>query len=290
MSGDHVDFYEEHGYAVVRNVFGRDEVAELARAFDRHKAEGIRHHASFRHQNILYVIAQDPRLGHILRFLQWPSYIDPTLNRYRVDRRLFDIIAPLIGINLKQIINQLIWKPPGATAVSFAYHQDCRFRRPASCFRDLAESYLQTAIAIDPHRPENGAMRVYPGSHRLGDLGLGLDASVREAPFDENALRHYGLNPSRLVDLIVEPGDVALWHSYMVHGSGPNRSNMDRRFYVNGYVTAENSDRGEWAFREGEPCGLGDPVLVHYEDLFTRPEPHYIDGPPHPYRPEGDGV
>jgi hypothetical protein len=52
---------------------------------------------------------------------------------------------------------------------------------------------------------------------------------------------------------------------------------MDRRFYLNGYVVAENCDRGEWAFQGGEPCPLGEPVLVHYEDLYARPEPHYVD-------------
>ena len=54
---------------------------------------------------------------------------------------------------------------------------------------------------------------------------------------------------------------------------------------MNGYVTAANSDRGEWAFRDGQPCPLGEPVLVQYEDLHTRPEPHYVDGAPFPYRP-----
>ena len=52
---------------------------------------------------------------------------------------------------------------------------------------------------------------------------------------------------------------------------------MDLRTYRNGYVTAANCDRGEWAFRGGKPCQLGDPVLVHYEDLHARPEPHYVE-------------
>jgi hypothetical protein len=62
-----------------------------------------------------------------------------------------------------------------------------------------------------------------------------------------------------------------------VHGSGANRAAGARRLYINGYVTAANCDRGEWAFREGRPCRLGAPVLVHYEALHTRPEPHFFD-------------
>jgi len=27
----------------------------------------------------------------------------------------------------------------------------------------------------------------------------------------------------------------------------------------------------------GKPCGTVRPALVHYKDLHTRPEPHYVD-------------
>ncbi|MGH7897610.1 MAG: phytanoyl-CoA dioxygenase family protein, partial [Candidatus Binatia bacterium] len=84
--------------------------------------------------------------------------------------------------------------------------------------------------------------------------------------------------------LELAPGDVALWHPFLVHGSGANVSRRDRRAYLNSYVAAANADRGEWTMRSGRPCELGDPVLVDYEDLFVRPEPHYTDGPVEPLR------
>ncbi|MGH7821342.1 MAG: phytanoyl-CoA dioxygenase family protein, partial [Candidatus Binatia bacterium] len=64
------------------------------------------------------------------------------------------------------------------------------------------------------------------------------------------------------------------------HGSGANASARDRRAYLNSYVAASAADRGEWAMRDGRPCELGDPVLVDYEELFDRPEPHYVDDIP----------
>jgi hypothetical protein len=64
---------------------------------------------------------------------------------------------------------------------------------------------------------------------------------------------------------------------FTVHGSGSNTTPGDRRFYLNGYVSAADCDRGEYAFRNGESIRLGDPVLVHYEDLHRRPEPHFVD-------------
>jgi ectoine hydroxylase-related dioxygenase (phytanoyl-CoA dioxygenase family) len=159
----------------------------------------------------------------------------------------------------------------------FGFHQDIRFRRPRSVYREPAASYVQTGIAIDPHRKENGAMLVYPGSHRMGELSLG-DGRVMDRPLDEEDLRRVGLDPSQARVLELEPGDLALWHLYTVHGSGQNNAAIDRRFYINGYVKASMCDRGEWTFRAGEPVPLGAPVLVHYEDLFVRPSPHYVEG------------
>jgi ectoine hydroxylase-related dioxygenase (phytanoyl-CoA dioxygenase family) len=86
-----------------------------------------------------------------------------------------------------------------------------------------------------------------------------------------------GLSPSNVVELVLEPGDLALWSPYLVHGSGTNSSDHRRRLYINGYVRAEDCDRGEWAFRDGEPVPLGpEPALVHYEALRERGEPHYV--------------
>ena len=270
--------YQAEGYAVLRRVFAPDEIADIAAAFDRHWAEGMAHGRTFRHGNLLYRLGRDPRLGRIVRLVQWPSYGDPVLEAVRRDPRYLAILAPLIGTDIKQIINQLHWKPPGAAAAEFAFHQDARFRRPASAYRNLATSYVQTGIAIDPHRAANGAMRVYPGSHRLGSKpSLAGAAPVLDQAMADERLVAIGLDPAKLVVLELDPGDVAFWNVYTIHGSGPNTTSGDRRFYLNGYVRAADCDRGEWAFRDGAPCVLGEPVLVHYEDLATRPGPHYVE-------------
>jgi ectoine hydroxylase-related dioxygenase (phytanoyl-CoA dioxygenase family) len=276
MAADHLEHYHEHGYAVVRGVFDRHEVGELAAAFDRQYARGLGFGASFRQQNTLYRLGDDPNLGRIVRMVQWPSYVDTVLARYRNDPRVLEILAPLLGQDLKQIINQMHWKPPGAVASEWGYHQDIRFRRPREAYRSPARSYIQTGIAVDPHSEHNGAMTVLPGSHKLGELEPS-GGRVMDRPLDDGDLVDLGLNPADVISLTLEPGDVAFWHLHTIHGSGPNRSAIGRRFYLNGYVVAADCDRGEWAFQGGAPTTLGEPVLVHYEELFERPEPHYLE-------------
>ena len=53
-----------------------------------------------------------------------------------------------------------------------------------------------------------------------------------------------GLDPAGLADLALEPGDIALWNLFLVHGSGANPGPGDRRLYINGYVRATDCDRG----------------------------------------------
>lgn len=278
MGQDYLEDYRRDGFAVVRGLFDPAEVLEMAAAFDRIYAQGLALGASFRHQNLFYRLGRDANLGQIVRLVQWPSYVDPALDRFRLDQRILAVLQPLLGEDLKQIINQMHWKPPGAHNIEFGYHQDIRFRRPRAAYRRPAESYIQTGIAIDRHSADSGAMTFFPGSHKLGELTLSNAAGpVMDRPMSDADVARAGLDPADKQVLTLAPGDLAIWNLYTVHGSGPNHSSGDRRLYINGYVGAADCDRGEWAFRGGRPCSLGEPVLVHYEDLHRRPEPHYVE-------------
>ncbi|HEY4070489.1 MAG TPA: phytanoyl-CoA dioxygenase family protein [Sphingomicrobium sp.] len=270
--------YRREGYALVRGLFGAAEIAEIGAALDQLYSEGAVHGRCFRHGNLYYNVARESKEGEpIVRMVQWPSYHQARLNAVRLDLRFAELLAPLLGDDLKQIINQAHWKAPGSLG-DFAWHQDSRSRRPASAFRNLATAYVQTGLAIDPHTPESGGMRFIPQSHLRGDLDMDCSKKALGTAPTDAALELVGLSPDDAVDLLLEPGDLALWSPYLVHASGANRSSHKRRFYINGYVRAADCDRGEWAFRGGRPVQFGPkPALVHFEELYERPRPHYTD-------------
>ena len=266
--------WERDGYAIVRNFFPVEEIAAIGAEIDEVHAEGMAHGRSFRHGNLFYKIAQSDA-GPRVQMAQWPSYHRPALDAVRLDPRFAALLQPLLGGDIKQIINQIHWKAPGA-AGDFAWHQDSRFRLPAECYRNLASSYVQTGLAIDPHTPESGGMTFVPRSHLHGELDLDTSDEVLGRAMQDAALERVGLAAADAIQLELQPGDLALWNPYLVHGSGPNRSDHRRRFYINGYVRAADCDRGEWAFRDGRPVPLGpEPAMVHYEALRERGEPHY---------------
>lgn len=271
------DDYRRDGYAIVRRLFGPDEIAQIAAATDQIHAEGVAHGRSFRHGNLFYNVAPaSDGDASVVRMAQWFSYHQPVLNAVRIDPRIAEVLKPLIGSDLKQIINQLHWKASGPSA-DFAWHQDSRFRKPYGAYRNLGSSYVQTGLAIDPHTPESGAMRFVRGSHTRGNLDLDTSQDVLGRSMADSALTNAGLDLNDIVDLELAPGDFALWSPYLVHGSGTNRSDHQRRLYINGYVVANDCDRGEWAFRAGQPATFGaEQALVHFEQLRDRPEPHYV--------------
>ena len=269
--------YARDGYAVVRGLFVAREIARIGAAVDAVHAEAIAHGRSFRHGNLFYNLAPaaDVAAPPAVRMVQWPSYHQPVLNAVRTDPRIAAVLAPLVGGDLKQIINQVHWKAQGPGA-DFAWHQDSRFRKPYDAYRNLGASYVQTGLAIDPHVKGSGAMRFVRGSHLRGGLDLDLGEEVLGREMADTALTRAGLSSAEIVDLDLAPGDLALWSPYLVHGSGVNSSGHQRRFYINGYVRAEDCDRGEWAFKNGGPVALGPAqALVHYEELRENPHPHY---------------
>jgi len=63
-------------------------------------------------------------------------------------------------------------------------------------------------------------------------------------------------------------GDVGVWNPYVIHGGGLNTSaDCYRSFYIQGFVTAANCDRGHLAWSDGVPQPLGEPVLIQLDNF-----------------------
>ncbi|MCC7050103.1 MAG: phytanoyl-CoA dioxygenase family protein [Alphaproteobacteria bacterium] len=278
-SKDHAGHYWEHGYAILRGLFTKAEMAEIQAETRRIYAEGLKHHASYRDHNVYYEILPEAFAGkrYVLQ-AHWMSWISPIFEKLRRDPRYLTALEPLLGNDIKQPAQQIHWKPPGANLTGYRFHQDLRFRERNGAYRDLMTAWLNTGLAIDPATRANGCLRVVRGSHKKGYLGLSDDGPLMKGATQDAELQQAGLDLKDIVDVELEPGDLAIWGLLTVHGSDANRSAMDRAFAISGYVQAHNSDRGEWAFRDGKPVPLGPvPEICKYEKLREKPGPFYED-------------
>jgi len=150
-----------------------------------------------------------------------PSRYDAAFGAIVRDPRVVNVIEDLMGPNIKLYYDQVFAKPPYAPANR--YHQDSLF------WGFFASNFQITCqILLDDATPENGCVRVIPGSQ---DFGL-IDWD--HLPFV--------LTPGLLereVSLPLRAGDATFHHSLTLHCSGPNTTPTRRRGWSLHYVSAE---------------------------------------------------
>ncbi|MGF1611929.1 MAG: phytanoyl-CoA dioxygenase family protein [Kiloniellales bacterium] len=270
--------YREEGYAVVRGFVEGDALQRLQQETRAVYEEGLKHHATFRHGNLSFQILPESHFDR--RYViqaYWFAWINAYFEAFRRNPDYLLLLEGLLGRDIKQIAQQIHWKPPGANVTGYRFHQDLRFRKQSDA-QQIVAATVTTGLAVDRATRENGCLRVVPRSHKLDYLGLSDegDGTLMKGLTAEDELRKVGIDPAGIVDLELEPGDLAVWGLLTVHGSAPNKSTHDRAFLLSSYVRADASERGEWAFKEGVSTPLGDkPALCKDDRLLEDFGPVY---------------
>ncbi|MEY3257975.1 MAG: hypothetical protein RI954_1, partial [Actinomycetota bacterium] len=254
--GTAIEQYKADGYAIIRGFFDSEVTAELKRKSDELYQVGIQHPVTYRHGNLSYEILPEKHFGQ--RYLiqaYWFAWADRFFDDFRSRPEYLEILEPQLGGNIRQVTQQIHWKPPGARISGYRFHQDLMFREARHAYDDVVRDTVTIGVAIDRATKENGCLRVVPGSHKLGYLGLSDNGSgsIMKGLTLEDELVGVGIDPASIVDVELEPGDAVMWGLLTVHGSLPNESRVDRAFALSSYVRGETSQRGEWAFKDGVP-------------------------------------
>ncbi|MEO5974971.1 MAG: phytanoyl-CoA dioxygenase family protein [Ilumatobacteraceae bacterium] len=275
-----IEQYREEGYAVIPNFIPESDVAELQRETKQLYEIGLEHPTTYRHGNLLFEILPERHFNK--RYVvqaHWFAWISDYFERFRRRPEFLHLLEPLLERNVKQVAQQIHWKPPGADKTGYRFHQDFGFRETGANLGNVVADSVQVGLAIDESHHQNGCLRIIPRGHEHGYLGLSDDgAAIMSGLTPNEELQSVGLDPSTMIDIELNPGDAVIWGLLTVHGSLPNLSDSDRALMISSYVRAETSMRGEWAFRDGISTPLGSqPQLCKYEKLHERPEPHYID-------------
>lgn len=137
---------------------------------------------------------------------------------------ILDMVEQLIGPDFL-LWGTTVFGKPAFSGKEVPWHQDGEYwpiRPLATC---------SAWIALDDTTPENGCLRVIPGSHK--------DKRVRSHHTDDGD--HLALNQALdtseyreedAADIILKAGQVSFHDVYLVHGSDPNRSPNRRAGFV----------------------------------------------------------
>lgn len=217
------DFYHV-GFIVIRNLFSRDEVAVISKCFDRLQSLALQLKSTQVYKGSQFVV-EAQRIDRIV----WMGGAEPDLLKVGEDARILLPVSQLLNqTSMQQLICQGHYKLPG-DQVKFDWHQDSQHRGFGSeDWNDVdgRGSYVQTLMAIDQVTAENGPVCFIPYSVEKGYLGLDQK---------ENPENYFDINSA--VPILMQPGDVAFFSPYAIHGSQPNNSNGPRRVFINGFAT-----------------------------------------------------
>jgi len=97
------------GYAIVRGFFDADEMRQIGLETDRIYQEGLKHHATYRHKNLLLEVLEDPKARRrVVIQAHWTAWISSYLERMRRHPKYFGLLGPLLGPDIKQITQQTV--------------------------------------------------------------------------------------------------------------------------------------------------------------------------------------
>jgi ectoine hydroxylase-related dioxygenase (phytanoyl-CoA dioxygenase family) len=232
-----IDEFYEVGFLVLRGVFSAAEMAEVSAGFDRLQATAAAlkadsANAMIMHDGSQFVLRAAPDGGaSSIRRVVWVGAAEPVLDRYGEDPRLLAIARDILGTTAgDHLINQAHFKLPN-DGISFPWHQDSQHRGyGTAAWTDVngRGSYCQMALAVDASTVENGPLKFIPRSCADGHLAL----KYREDDQTEDPR----IRAQDAVSIIAEPGDLAVFGPYTIHGSEPNRSTAPRRVFINGFA------------------------------------------------------
>jgi ectoine hydroxylase-related dioxygenase (phytanoyl-CoA dioxygenase family) len=186
--------YRADGYTIFRDVIDADLIAEAS----DHAAWLQRQHPDVRPEQLGHTFLRD----------------DPFWIRLISDDRLVDIAELFVGPDVAVFASHYISKPP-FSGQPVLWHQD-------GAFWPLQPMQVVTLwLAVDHSTPDNGCVRLIPGSHTMDSAPMRDNTEVDNVLGQEIAV---AVDESRAVDVSLRPGDVEVHHPNIVHGSNANTS------------------------------------------------------------------
>lgn len=219
-----IEDFNQYGFCVAEGLFDTSDIEKVKRSFDN-----LYQASQTIDETQMLKLAQFVFNEDALNRIVWCGGYDEFLLDVGADKRILNIVSKILDTNeMVQLINQAHFKLPGQK-VEFKWHQDSEHRRYGTHMWEDVDgkgSYVQTLLAIDDMRPDNGPLKFIPKSHREGHLNYKDDPSI----IDE-MLEKYGP-----VDVMLKAGDVAFFGPYVFHSSSLNKTDSPRRVLINGYA------------------------------------------------------
>lgn len=225
------NFFAANGYLVIPELLGGEELeksrSEIRRlhhcAANLEKAEKL---ATSDFQIEPFVRNQRDSDLPILRKIENTRRHSDWFRNLAAHPKLVRVVQQLIGDDLLLFRSTLMLKPAHHGS-AHALHQDSAY------WPMDPPTLVTTSIALDEATPENGCIKVIPRSHEWDVREWGHIAQERDTAL---AARD-DIDLSQQIEVPLKAGSALLFHSKLVHGSGPNTTDRSRHTALYAYFS-----------------------------------------------------
>ena len=275
LSNEQRKFYFENGFLLVESVVPENWLKRLRDATN----EIIERSREVSISDAVW----DLEKGHApesprLRRLTSPNDQHPTYWKYASSSMICDIVADLVGPNVKFHHAKLNFKwAQGGEEVK--WHQDIQF------WPHTNYSPLTVGLYLYDCTSKQGPLVVLPGSHKGTLYDQYNDNDQWIGCLTENDANE--LDTSLATELTGPAGSLTIHNCRMIHSSLPNRSEISRPLLLNAYSAADampytpvptpskyyqtvvRGTAARWAHHDGRPCQIPPDWSGGYTSIFA---------------------
>lgn len=235
--------YATNGYVVRERVFSQRECAEIADDCEKLMAELIAQPRGTIIKTGSFIFEQRPEIEtrvkwesqaeDLIRGLEPFAHLSPPLNDWGLDPRLTGPCRTICAADEVVLFTEKLNLKRAHRGGEIQLHQDVPYWE----FSAVSARIATAMIFLDDANLSNGCLEVAPGSHK---------ARVKYAQrsdvtgFDTLRMDDQKFDTSGMVALEVPAGSVAFFDAWLVHRSGPNTTDGDRRALLYSYQPAGN--------------------------------------------------
>lgn len=226
LSQDLIDAFRHDGTIVADDAVTPAQLAALRAEFDAWWEESRNHDRNYGEMvdgrpRFDLQIPGHTRAAPLLRRVNSPTEISDSYLDVVTNSRIPDMIADLIGANVKFHHSKINAKLPGANT-EVKWHQDFPFTPHSN------DDLVTALLALDDVDETNGPLIAALGSHKAGLAGLWHDGQFTGVAGErESAAWAKGAKI-----FTMKAGGVCLMHTRAGHSSGPNLGTRPRRLFI----------------------------------------------------------
>lgn len=212
------ELFQQNGFFIAHDLFGRDEVGHLKQEI-RRILDQVRQEAAQAGKDPKQVLRSGVYVGLAAR-----SQLFRDLAR---DPRLLDLLEKIIGQNIAFLSDKIVFKD-AETDFGSPWHQDWPYWK--------GSNKVSIWIALDDATPENGCLRLVPGSHRAV---AAHDGEATDGKGFVHRLRPDAIDEASVVTSAIPAGSAIFFHDLTLHASHRNTSGRDRWALISTYRDAQ---------------------------------------------------